>query len=152
MTVDVSVPPGAVVDAAAGAATPEAVYQARTRQFAAERDRYAAEWNRLSNIRLLVFAGAALCLAAAVWQNLPILGGIGGVLLIVFAGLVWVQRRVGRLRARYAELWTINDEALLRLVRAWDALPLRHTERADPAHPFAVDLDLFGRGSLFHLL
>src|SRR3954452_19281852 len=129
MTVDVSVPPGAAVDVGADSgATPEAVYQARTRQFAAERDRYAAEWNRLSNIRLGVFAGAALCLGIAVQQSLPILGGVGAVLLIVFAGLVWVQRRVGRLRARYAELWAINDEALLRLVRAWDALPLRHTE------------------------
>lgn len=59
MTLDVSAPPVAAVDVGADAgATPEAVYQARTRQFAAERDRYRQQWNRVSNIRLGVFVVA----------------------------------------------------------------------------------------------
>ena len=43
-------------------------------------------------------------------------------------------------------------EALLRIARDWKALPVRHEGRADPRHPYAVDLDILGQGSLLHLL
>jgi hypothetical protein len=55
-------------------------------------------------------------------------------------------------RERAAQLRQVNIEAGLRLARDWDALPLRHAFRADPDHPYAADLDLFGRASLFQLL
>jgi hypothetical protein len=152
MTLETSRPPVGVVARAAPVVDPEAVYRERTARFAAERDRYTQQWNRVANIRLLAFLAAVVCLGVAAGQGWPLLAGVGGVLLVAFLGLVQHHRRLGRLRERYAELWRINDEASQRLARAWDALPLRHTERATPGHPYAVDLDLFGRASLFHLL
>jgi hypothetical protein len=154
MTVDLSAPPA--LDGARAnpppAGTPAAIYHARYTRFAGERDRYTQQWNRIANIRLGAFVAAALCFAGAIWQNWPLLGGLGAGLLVVFAVLVRYHRQLGRLRARYSELTNINDEAGKRLARDWAALPLRHTSRAASGHPYAGDLDLFGRASVFHLL
>jgi hypothetical protein len=46
----------------------------------------------------------------------------------------------------------LADEALRRIARDWATLPLYHQDQADPTHPYAGDLDLFGHGSLLHLL
>src|SRR5262249_34799766 len=59
---------------------------------------------------------------------------------------------VGKRLRGYTELWRMNDEALRRLARAWDGLPLHPTVYAPPDHPFADDLDLFGRASVYQLL
>jgi MutS domain V len=46
----------------------------------------------------------------------------------------------------------VNLEALERLGRRWQHIPLRHSLRPDPLHLYAADLDLFGHASLLHLL
>ncbi|HET7094005.1 MAG TPA: hypothetical protein VFI22_11015, partial [Thermomicrobiales bacterium] len=49
-------------------------------------------------------------------------------------------------------LHDLNAEALARLARDWDALPPRERMRPPPGHPYAADLDIFGRASLMQLL
>jgi len=130
----------------------EAIYRDRCDRFGAARDFYTARWNRVANARLAVFVLAAGCLGWGVWQDFAAAYVVAGLLFLVFLGFVRLQARLGRERQRYTILWEINDEAGKRVRRDWNALPLRHTFRADPTHPYAVDLDLFGRASLFQWL
>lgn len=88
----------------------------------------------------------------SIWQRSLVLGGIALLLFVCFCVLVRWQIVLGRSRRRADGLWRINDEAGRRLARRWDELPLRHRAQAESGHPFAQDLDLFGRASLLHLL
>jgi hypothetical protein len=128
------------------------VYLDRRARFSAERDELTRRWNRVANLRLIAFVAFAACGVWAIWARrwLPAAPAAGA--LIVFVGLVVAHRRLGRRRMRAAILHDLNDEAEKRVLRSWDELPARHTFRAAPDHPFAADLDLFGRASVFHLL
>ena len=130
----------------------QAVYDSRCARFAAERDRYTAAWNRVANVRLLLFMLAVAALGWGVFQGVSWLLPPGLVLLALFIGFVVWHRRLGRQRSRYAELWAMNNEARKRFARDWAALPVRHTVSAPPGHPYAADLDLFGPASPFQLL
>lgn len=127
-------------------------YAARRDRFEAERDELARRWNRVANLRLVAFAAFAVCGVWAIWARrwLPVVPAVGA--LVAFAVLVVVHRRLGRRRLRASILHDLNDEAEKRVRRAWDALPLRHAFKAAPDHPFAGDLDPFGRASVYHLL
>ena len=122
---------------------------------AGARDVEKARSRRISRLRLLTFLPA---LAILVWtfargvSPVPLLVGVG--LLVVFGALVvWharVEDRVAWLDARRAA----NEWGIARLQRDWASLP-----PGDPPagldlsnHPYAIDLDLFGRASLFQLL
>jgi hypothetical protein len=72
--------------------------------------------------------------------------------LAAFVGLVIVHDRVVREERRAADLVRLQDEALARLARDWEAMPLPGlTEKVEPP-PLARDLNLLGRASLLHLL
>jgi hypothetical protein len=131
---------------------PATIYAARSRRFAAERNRLSRSWSRVADLRLVALIGALAALGAGIWLWSPVLGAIALLLGICFGVLVRWQVVLGRARRRFDGLWRINEEAGKRLHREWDALPLRHRLRAEPGHPFAEDLDLFGRASLLHLL
>lgn len=130
----------------------EAFYRVRRDRFARKRDIQARLTSRLTNARLLIFAAASLCLGWAIWQRNLLAGGGGFLLLIGFFALVYYHGKADRLRRRYDELVKINEEAGKRLAHAWDELPLRHAVPVEADHPYAADLDIFGRASLFHLL
>lgn len=134
------------------AATPGQTYDARCTQFAAQRDALTSQWNRVANFRLATFALAVLLLAWGFWQDALLFELAGLALLIVFLVLVGYHNRLGKQRRRYDWLYRINDEARMRLRRQWAGLPLRHTVRAEPLSPYAQDLDIFGRASLFQLI
>ncbi|HUS15043.1 MAG TPA: DNA mismatch repair protein MutS, partial [Chloroflexia bacterium] len=135
-----------------GRMTPTETYQTRSARFAQQRDSYTSRWNQIGNIRLLTFVAAATAGGVAIWRNLPLAGIVAAGLLVAFVALVRHHRRLGRERRRYTVLYQINDEAAKRLARDWEHVPLRHTVQAPADHPYAADLDIFGRASLFHLL
>jgi hypothetical protein len=61
----------------------------------------------------------------------------------------------GRATERVEELDTavgFYDRGLQRIDGAWAGTGNQSTDLASPDHPYAVDLDLFGKGSLFELL
>jgi len=79
---------------------------------------------------------------------------VGTVLLLAFGVLVVRHARVEERIAWLGALRTFNERAIARLDRNWDGLPA-----ADPppsvsldGHPYAEDLDVFGRASLFQWL
>jgi hypothetical protein len=130
----------------------ERVYEERGERFRAEFERETGVWNRTANLRLLAFVLAVSALGWGLLRSLLAFELAGLLVSGVFVGLVVYHRIVTRRRRRFEGLWKINVEAGLRVKRAWDLLPVRHTVRAEPGEPYAADLDIFGHASLFHLL
>jgi MutS domain V len=130
----------------------EELYRERATRFGLETERVGRRFARIANARLAVFAVAVLVAAAGIWRRVPVLEAPAALLLAGFAVLVWYHARLRAARDRASMLQRINQEALRRIARDWDAHPRRHTIEADPSHPYALDLDVVGRASLLHLI
>jgi hypothetical protein len=101
--------------------------------------------------RLAVFA-AALALA---WLSLGahrVPASSLLVPLVAFAILAQAHDRVFRGRARLRRAIAFHERALARLDGKFAGTGTPGDAFADPDHPYAADLDLFGKGSLFELL
>jgi hypothetical protein len=134
-----------------GPAAPRRIYETR---LAAANDEYGqvdTRWNRVANARLIAFGGAALAAAWGLWGRAPLGWGLAGALLALFVALAAYHARLGRARSRLAALRAIQVEALARLDRRWDDLPSPWAPPVPPAHPYAADLDVVGRASLYQL-
>jgi MutS domain V len=136
---------------AEGRCAPREQYAQR---LAARRDdvaRRARVDGTLANLRLAVFAAGAL----AAWLAFAV-GSVSaawvGLAAALFAVLVVVHDRAIRARRRAERAAAFYEAGLARLDGRWVGAGVAGEERRDPAHPYADDLDLFGRGSLFERL
>ena len=130
-------------------------YAARATGHAAARDRERQTSTRLARLRLATFLSG---LASLVWG----LGFDGGslaftvalLLLLAFAVLVAVHARVEERVQVLDALRTVNTRGVARIDRDWDTLPASWSPLGfeTGSHPYATDLDLFGRASVFQLL
>lgn len=134
------------------AADPRATYQASLDHWQARHDAETARFERIGLWRGAVFVVAALLAAAIVLQ-------VGGLTpawmvgpLLAFVGLVIWHERVSR-RQR-AALRSVNYflRGLARLDDRWLEGGDDGERFRDDGHPYSSDLELFGRGSLFHLV
>jgi len=133
----------------------ERLYDDRRARFQVERDVVAARLQRVANARLGAFVLAFVALLAAFdFAGARVLLLMSAaVLLGGFMALVVVSRRAQRELRRLEAMVVVNEQAAARVDREWDRLPLLHagTPVAED-HPYAEDLDLLGRASLFQLL
>jgi hypothetical protein len=105
----------------------------------------------ISHARTSVALAAALTawlafgvhLLSAWWLLLPAL---------VFVSLMAIHERVLRRKQRAERAVAFYDAGLRRLEHRWIGRGIVRTDLAPPGHPYAADLDLFGRGSLFDML
>ena len=130
-------------------------YQQRAAEHTAHRDVEVRRSIKISRARLTVFLLAAAGLIWTVTRGAGLTWFVATVALFVAFGVLvaWharVEDRVAWLDA----LRTVALRGLARVRRSWDDLP-----PADPPpaidlvhHPYAMDLDLFGRASLFQWL
>jgi hypothetical protein len=72
--------------------------------------------------------------------------------LAIFAVLIVVHDRVLRRLARYERVTEFYARGLARIEDQWAGTGETGDRFFDAAHPYARDLDLFGKGSLFELL
>ncbi|HZT82299.1 MAG TPA: hypothetical protein VFA26_18875, partial [Gemmataceae bacterium] len=133
------------------AADPHAEYRHRL----ADRKAVAAARSRrhalCGNARLAVVLAAA----ALAWMSLA-----GGWLspywlalpAVAFLALTFVQDRARRAWRRAERAVAFYERGLARLEHRWSGGGQPGTRFLDPDHPYALDLDLFGPGSLFELL
>jgi MutS domain V len=127
-------------------------YEEALRRYARERLPEARRSTLISRLRLLTFLPGAACFVLALSRGpiAPLLGAAAG-LFAIFAVLVVWHARVDDRLAWLDALRLVNERAVARIRRDWAHLP-----RAEPppgvsidGHPYAADLDLFGRASLF---
>lgn len=119
----------------------------RTRDLAAfERRR-----NNIGSLRLVVFLGAAAVLWFAIHGGHSIWWIAGPV--AVFIALVACQSRIERRAECARRAMRFYEQGITRLEDRWQGNLAGNGESfLDPHHPYAADLDLFGRASLFELL
>src|SRR5690606_2134370 len=129
-------------------------YRRRAERFAALRDRFDARSRRISWLRLALFVVAIALLVRA--ELSPQARGAflagGFALLATFVVVAAWHGRVKRRVRWYDTLARLNEEGPLRIARDWDRLPGADFTAAGPDHPYALDLDLFGRASVFQLV
>jgi hypothetical protein len=141
--------PGAGV---AQGSCPAAEYQGRLASATAEFERVNQRWNRVANVRLVVFVAAAAAAAWGLWGRAPAGWVLAGLLLALFVVLAIYHSRLGRERRRLGILRSLQEEALARIERRWDDLPVPWAPPVSADHPYAADLDIIGHASLTQLL
>ena len=130
-------------------------YQTRARGHVVRRDEELQRSRRISRLRLAVFLAA---ISLLIWTLMgsadPLRLGAAAVLFGAFGGLVVWHARVEARAAWHDALRLACEYAQARIDRHWDALPSGDAPSGiDLAnHPYALDLDLFGRASLFQWL
>jgi hypothetical protein len=129
---------------------PARQYSARLEARRATHSRLDRTDARLSHARLAAF-GAAVVVAVLAWR----IGLSLWWLTVPAAVFTWLIRRHDTvLRQRDAALRGVAfyERGLARLADRWAGSGDRGDRFRDDQHPYANDLDLFGRGSLFELL
>ena len=105
--------------------------------------------DRIGYLRLLVF----LSVAAIVWYAFH---GVSiwwiAAPIAIFVVLVWWQARIEREAEHARRAIRFFERGIARLENRWQGGGEDGARFADPHHPYASDLDLFGRASLFELL
>jgi hypothetical protein len=132
-----------------------AAYDARARQHAVNRDLELARSTHLSRARLVTFLAAAGMLIWTLARGAdPVRLTAAAVLFVVFGVLVFWHARIEDRAAWHDALRTANLHAAARHDRRWEDLPAADTPPSIDLthHPYASDLDLFGRASLFQWL
>ena len=134
---------------------PPVPYADNAERHAGARDQEKRLSDGLSRARLLTFLAASGCLIWTLSRGAtPALLGAAAALFVLFGLFVVWQARVEERITRHEALRLVNARALARLARDWDHLPATDPPSGvDLAqHPYAQDLDIFGRASLFQWL
>ena len=130
-------------------------YADNARRHASARDAEARLSDRVSRLRLVTFLfGVAWLVWTLSRLVTPVSVAIAIGVFVVFGVLVVWHSRIEERITRHEALRIVNERALARKARSWNELP---EADAPPGihiaeHPFALDLDLFGRASLVQWL
>jgi hypothetical protein len=128
-----------------------AEYDIRLAQRRAAAAALAADERRIGTWRLLVFAAAALIAWLAFGPGL-LPGWSVALPAAAFVALLLRHARVIPARRQADRAVAFYQRGVARLDDAWAGGGVAGDRYADPRHPYAGDLDLFGDGSLFELL
>jgi hypothetical protein len=123
---------------------PGTVYHERLAARRAEAERLAGRERLFSILRLIVIAVVILTIwLAGWWSLLP---------LAAFVALVVLHDRVIEAKQRAENAMRFYDRGLARVEDRWAGTGAAGDEFKDEHHPYALDLDLFGKGSVFELM
>jgi ABC-type multidrug transport system fused ATPase/permease subunit len=132
-------------------------YLENARRHALSRATEARLSERISRLRLATFLVGAGILVWSLWRGAtPSPIAVSALFFVVFGIAVGWHARVEERIARHDAMRLVNLRALARGARDWSQLPETgmpsEIEAAVADHPFALDLDVFGRASLFQWL
>jgi hypothetical protein len=105
----------------------------------------------IANARLAAFLAGMILAGLAFWAE-RIAASWLAVPIVVFVALVIWHGRVGAFRRRAERAAAFYERGLARLDNRWMGKGEPGARFLDEQHPNALDLDLFGSGSLFELL
>jgi hypothetical protein len=112
-----------------------------------------ARANAIATARLVIFFGAIAMLAVTVFAHLPSVAWLGVIgLVVAFGALVVIHARVHAAKERKVAAARFHERALARMAGKWRTFASIGEKWAVDTHPYAGDLDVFGRASLFQLL
>lgn len=106
----------------------------------------------IGTARLALAVIALVSIGAFVWGHLGWAWWVLAGDVIAFLGLVVAHSRVHDAKERASAALRFHQRGLARLDHKWDALSSTSARFQSPDHPFAADLDIFGRGSLMQLV
>jgi hypothetical protein len=125
-------------------------YQARLTRWRQEAEYLEMRHRRTGNLRL-IFAVALLAIAAALFRWVPVQFLLTGIFVgIFFSGMIHdrVIKKLGMAR----QLVGLYERGLDRLSDRWMGKGSGGAEFLKPHHPYAIDLDILGPGSLFEFV
>ena len=124
---------------------PRAIYESRLANHRAEAAALRARERAMSIARIVLFLAAVVIaiIHFSAWIVIPILGFVA---LVVGHDRTITRRRRADAAARFCE------RGIERLTGQWQGKGIDGSVFVDDHHPFAADLDLFGKGSLYELL
>ncbi len=126
------------------------LYQKRTKTFSARADALGARSRLVSNLRGLSFGVLAIAgIFALLGKQTTISGPLALLGVVAFAWLVVHHARVIGAEEDARRFARVNRDAEARVTGRWRELPEEGARFSDATHPYAGDLDVFGRGSLF---
>lgn len=131
--------------------SPADYFNTRLQEATSQEEKAQQLFNALAGGRLLAFIGLVVTLGLWSTQNQPLWGIVGLMAGIVFMVLMVRQQKAKRNRDFLRNLQTINQDELERLDLKFRR-PETGEQFADPLHPYATDLDIFGKHSLYRLL
>jgi hypothetical protein len=126
------------------------VYTQRLEERRAEIVRREDMHRQMGYVQLAVIACAGVLVWLALSRSLSILWVL--VPAVVFASLIVVHERLLKTLERRRRAARYYENGIARLDGNWPGTGEAGARFIDPAHPYAVDLDIFGKGSLFELL
>lgn len=135
--------------------TPEAWYREGLARAQEHAQILRARLRKLATARFFAFLGGVVPLLflettpRGGWPALFIAALTG---FLIFAGLVRRYRRVRREVLVVETRQVLHQEGQARIIRNWENLPETDLGPVPEGHPWAVDLDMLGFGSLAHLL
>ena len=130
---------------------PQSEYQTRFDRFRSDAEVLSRQDNRLAFWRFVSFlAGVAACWPALFTHQAP--PWLPAPFAAVFIALWIIHERVGQRLTQAARARDYYQRALERLAGKWAGKGDDGARFLDPRHPYAIDLDIFGRSSLFELI
>ncbi|HSC86567.1 MAG TPA: DNA mismatch repair protein MutS [Polyangiaceae bacterium] len=133
-------------------ATPDELlrlYREGQARHGAEAEAFAKRSNRIGNLRGLSFATFVVALGYLLARGGSVALAVAGLGLLAFLALVSRHGRVIEQEEHARRLELVNAAGEARVDGRAASLPETGSAYLDPAHPYASDLDLAGRGSLF---
>ncbi|HYE72424.1 MAG TPA: DNA mismatch repair protein MutS, partial [Blastocatellia bacterium] len=131
--------------------SPQHEYQMRLRDRRASAESQASTYRKIGALRLAFFILAAFILLRALmghhnlaWWLIPI--------AVVSIILLAIHQRIYKSQRRCIRAAEFYERGLARLNGQWADKGQTGIHFQDEQHPFAIDLDIFGRGSLFELI
>ena len=129
----------------------EEIYQSRINIFSEEEETLGAEINKMVVVRGVLFLAGLAASIISFGEHI----GLGVVVTVSFLSVfLYVVMRHARLESERLQLKTlinINIEEIDRLAQNYKG-PIQGSAYLEMNHLYAGDLDLFGKGSLFHYL
>lgn len=126
---------------------PQIAYETRVEARRLELAVFEQQDRRLSTARAIVAVVAFLALIATGSWPIAVVGLV--VAAVIFVALVILHEKLAARLSRARRRVVFYETALARLHGDWIGRGDQGARFHDPAHPNAIDLDLFGRGSLY---